>query len=251
MHIMYWLVFSGNMIGATCYWGLIIARRFNERRESEAHYYGTGAPASPVVRTTKAPAVSHAGAYSGVIRGWRTYSLWNNKLLGGNAQSWDSASMKAECLLEGPPKHPAPDKNCRCGIYVMKNRDDASGEYGGVLCEVVAWGEVIECCPHGTLCTDAQCVTGWRAEHVRIERIHITESDDYYTTAILRGKYGVEVVADLPEPQPVGAGGMLVPGTLVQAYQYLQTQPAYYMNRLAQNHPHYSGIYCGICGVQF
>ena len=216
MHIMYWVVFAGNMIGATCYWGLIIARSINERRESEAHHLGTGTPASPVVRTTKAPAVSHGGAYSGVIRGWRAYRLSGDILNGGAGTRWTGRTLDATCPhMAG--RHRAPSPHCECGIYVLPSRENAS-IWGGPLAEVVAWGEVIECCPHGSACTDANCVTGWRAEHVRIERLHSYEGDQY-TAAILRARYGVEVVADIPEPSAIGVTAMQVSSA---SYAYVQ-----------------------------
>ena len=211
--MIFWLTVVLNVL-STMY--LVIAVwRNHERRLAQEDRDRAGAAAPSYIRTTQAPAVSHAGAYPGVIRGWRAYRLSGDILIGGVGTRWTGRTLDATCAHARG--HRVPDPHCECGIYVLPNCDEMV-MWGHVRAEVVAWGEVIECCPHGSACTDANCVTGWRAEHVRIERLHSYEGDQY-TAAMLRARYGVEVVADIPEPSAIGVTAMQVSSA---SYAYVQ-----------------------------
>lgn len=197
MAVLVWIVVGMNLASMLSYFGMTLWRN-NERRRAQADYLRAGTSAGSIVYArggpATAPPVAHAGTHPGVVRGWRGYSF-NDGVLVGSVLPWRTAQLTARCA-EG---HAAPDPTCGCGIYVLRTRDQSAREMPGRLqAEVVAWGEVIECCPHGAICTDANCVTGWRAEHVRIERVHVWE-DDQYTAAIIRGRYGVEVVCDVQD----------------------------------------------------
>lgn len=109
---------------------------------------------------------------SKLFRGIRSYHLFHDKqgfrLRGMYGVTWETSRLTATCGksgLEGEDKcrNHLREKKCSCGIYALY--DNMSNQFWGyrtsVFGDVVGWGAIIH------------AENGWRAEHVRIDRLWI------------------------------------------------------------------------------
>lgn len=83
------------------------------------------------------------------VIGYRAWRVDRDARLGAwtGRTAWTSGVNRARCLavpLGGlrPPRHPAPDPDCMCGLYALNDRGDARLALGDVWGAIAAWGSV-------------------------------------------------------------------------------------------------------------
>ncbi len=128
-----------------------------------------------------------------VVYGWRRYNLsWSKGkwCLFGSWAKWESREKTASCSVQGMHGdfQSVEHGRCQCGIYSLKDRDDLRRVpfRANVDALVVMWGTVRE------------YQRGYRAEHVRIERLYIPEGfrhahNTHDISSQLKDQFGFEV----------------------------------------------------------
>lgn|SRR3990172_567760 len=103
-----------------------------------------------------------------LFRGVRSYHLIHDKLgtriRGMYGTIWDESRLTASCRNSQDlcRKHLRNKSSvCRCGIYALYNEEIAQQYPSIIYGDVVGWGAIVH------------AEKGWRAEHVRIDRLWI------------------------------------------------------------------------------
>ena len=123
-----------------------------------------GIPAAPTINPAKLAALKEATPrdvlrpapdYIAPLVGWRAWKVsakdgaWRLEALGMSGLWEPKKAMEAACS-KGNAKHPAPHRDCECGIWSFPSLEALlpaiDGEYEvKVLGQVHIWGRIIEC----------------------------------------------------------------------------------------------------------
>jgi len=139
-----------------------------------------------------------------VIRGWREYSLVDNRKLGillmGSWQYWREQQLSSSCCWEEEGKYlplmeidvkpingPHSMYQCVCGIYLLKQPFKRLWDFK-IIAQAVGWGKVVE---HEK---------GYRVQHCRIDQLYIPQ-DKVRVIDIDKGNFFIDpkVAAELLE----------------------------------------------------
>jgi hypothetical protein len=134
------------------------------------------------------------------IVGWRIWRVRNELLC---ATVWGTPwwpQVRVEPVCQQELDHAAPQRDCECGVYAFKSREDAAAlarekvDHDVIaLGRVSLWGRVIE------------TERGYRAAHAYPYDIELLGGDDSLA-AELRGRYAIDVTT-APAVVPLHSGG--------------------------------------------
>jgi len=143
------------------------------------------------------------------LLGWRVWRVVGDALHAAVwAAEWPARlRLVADCYDTRPAAHVSPDRDCECGVYAFKRREDAEllarekvDRDVLALGRVSLWGRVIE------------TERGFRAERAYPYDLLLLGGDERLARA-LRSRYAIDVELGVPpEPLHTGAGLRSEPG---------------------------------------